>query len=246
MSEETKSGVGPQATVSILSTALAVVGGFGSLAAAIGYVSRYAYFTTLGAQWLMRELTFGEIVYSSSAAAVLALACFLIARWMPLRSPYPYRLTVALSMIAAGFLLDLVLFKARVSSLEKHWYSLATLGLALLLNGSAIMATLLLDELRRDAEVPGRTRWTTFWLVVIVLVVSPILFGAIQGRRRLLRPQQELFCVALVNEAPGVCHYAIYLGADRVYCLGTSTAHGGHEIAVYRWENVRAVIPPVQ
>jgi len=245
MSAETKSATGPQAVVSMFSTALAVVGGFGSLAAAVGYVSRYAYFTTLGAQWLMRELTFGEIVFSSSAAAELAVACFLIARWMPFRSPRAYRLTVALSMIAGGFLLDLVLFNARVASLEAHWYALATLGLALLLTGSAFMATLLLEDLSRDAEVLGRTRWITFWLVVIVLVVSPILFGAIQGRRRLVRPQQEFFCVALVNEAPSSCHQAIYLGVDRVYCLGRPTANGGHEIAVYRWENVRTVIPPI-
>lgn len=226
-----------------LSTLFAFIGGIGTVAVAIGYLSRYAYFRTLGAGWLMRELTVSEIAWSSVPTAIVIVAMIMYGKAIPLHAPYRVRIGTAVTMTVAGTGVNIFLLNAKSTFVTARWSTIAPLGLSILSLGSLIFMLTTVEALRENSS-GGRARALTLasWFVITGLVISPVLFGAITARQRMLDPR-EFDCVTIVNAPLETCLPAVYLGSERVYCLGRVLRNGMREILVIKWENVRAVHP---
>jgi hypothetical protein len=234
---------------------LGLVGGLGSLGVGAGYLSRYAYFRTMGAGWLVHELSLSDLAFGSAPPVFLLLTYGLVVKIMlfPARTsvaPFGRRspsssvaIGLAFGLIVLGIVDDIVLLN--VGHARNQWSSLEEIGVMLTTLGSVVLGLAALD-LARAPKTSRKSLMVTLMLGFAFsgLVLTPVLFGIIQARLHLVDPSAHFSCVQTVSDASNVCRPAVCFGQDRVYCLGGSVSEWHRVIVVIPWANVRTVFPP--
>ncbi|MEA2238609.1 MAG: hypothetical protein QOC81_3333 [Thermoanaerobaculia bacterium] len=245
---------------------LATVGGFASLLAGIGYIYYYAFFRTIGATWLVGELTLGEIAFGSVYVVALLIWYAILARFLrrlqllpeflsakdrPVvrRSPALLRVRTGMVLVVAGIITHILLLKPTYKNLPQLLSlkpgALLPLGLIMVVLGSSILA---LDAFAATQEAPGGKRGVAaslaFWFAIAGLALAPALAGIVNGQRRLAVSEKDLTCVVLNNQNPTVCLPVLYIGRDRIYCLPAPTPNCHREVIPVEWKSVAIIRLP--
>lgn len=226
-----------------LSNILAIVGSLGTLAIAIGYISRIAYFRAIGATWIVREMTVGEIAFASSVP-VLSLAIAYGGAGM-LHWPYrrSRRITIPVAISAVGILADaaLLTFGPPIDRLSVNFEIVAV---SLISVGAGLVAYEGMRLLRVRAQLARRVATRALVLATLLgLFAGPILLGVVQARMRLVDLGSHFSCVES-SETLASCLPAVYFATERIYCLGPPQRGSARDIIVVPWSSVKRVRPP--
>lgn len=256
--ESKESGEPPEsvALTERLAGLFGVVGGLASLLVGIGYIYHFAFFRTVGATWLLRELTLGEITFGSALPLTLVAVYALFVQLIPafarllnrsLRPPhfaFPSLFNLRGGVIMTLLGLAIVIFTLNINmrffskSLQNQSLLLGTVLLAL---ASAILALLALAAARSSSlGERQRSAMLILWFAIVGLVLTPAVSGIVSARARLDRPE-DFSCAVVANAGVQRCLPIIYVGSERLYCLLQSDGSVPSQILPIQWSAVRAV-----
>jgi hypothetical protein len=210
-----------------LGSVVSLFGGFATVLVAVGYIYNYAFFRTIGAGWLARELSLGEITFGSMPPLLLLFSYALIAqflpglfrsRWVSFGSTPIARAKVAGAMVIVGLIINVLILNSRLKTVMilQPPGGLLLVGMVLLAFGSALMALSMVDAARSplltDRE---RAPWLALWFALLGLVITPAMNGVFGARIRLNSPA-DFSCAVVVNGQVERCLPIIYVGSERL------------------------------
>jgi hypothetical protein len=217
----------------------------------MGYIAQSAFFGALGAPWLMREVTVGELAFSSLPVTLLILTMTLYTRFVLLpRAPQQVHPFAAQCFLLIGIVFVVAAISACIfwqPSMVRIFGSSSVfdaLVVGMLFSGSGTMAQAIIYDWRFNQPRKLKSWWLIAVTIAVICVgVSPAIIGAREGGMCLAAPEREFPCVELRGAVSPGCLPVVYFGGERVYCLAMPLKAGNRQIIVVQWQEIRSVHP---